>query len=63
MVNLKYKKAVKFLESLNNIPGSNYMNKREKKVKGYDRSFFIKRLAYLLDLVGNPEKKLEYIHL
>ena len=59
---LKYKNAVKFLESLNNIPGSNYMNKREKKVKGYDRSFFIKRLAYLLDLVGNPQKKLKYIH-
>jgi dihydrofolate synthase / folylpolyglutamate synthase len=63
MINAKYKKAVKFLESLNNIPGSNYMNKREKKTKGYDRSFFIKRLKYLLDLVGNPEKKLEYIHI
>lgn len=64
MTNAKYKKAVKFLESLNNIPGSNYMNKREKnKLKGYDRSFFIKRLEYLLDLVGNPEKKLEYIHI
>ncbi len=63
MVTTKYKKAVKFLESLNNIPGSNYMNKRERnKRKGYDRSFFIKRLKYLLDLVGNPEKKLEYIH-
>lgn len=63
MINTKYKKAVKFLESLNNIPGSSYMNKREKnKLKGYDRSFFIKRLKFLLDLVGNPEKKLEYIH-
>jgi len=37
---LKYKKAVKFLESLNNIPGINYMNKRDsKKIKKYDRSF------------------------
>jgi dihydrofolate synthase / folylpolyglutamate synthase len=63
MINAKYKKAVKFLESLNNIPGSNYMNKREKKTKGYDRSFFIKRLGYLLNLVDNPEKRLEYIHI
>ncbi len=60
---LKYKKAVKFLESLNNIPGINYMNKRDsKKIKKYDRSFFIKRLEYLLNLVDNPEKKLKYIH-
>ena len=63
MINAKYKKAVNFLESLNNIPGSNYMNKREKNTNSYDRSFFIKRLKYLLDLVGNPEKKLEYIHI
>ncbi len=58
---LKYKKAVKFLESLNNIPGNNYSIKN-KGNKKYDRSFFIKRLAYLLNLIGNPHKQLQYIH-
>jgi len=63
MAYLKYRKAVKFLESLNNVPGVNYMNHREsKKIKKYDRSFFVKRLQYLLDLVDNPEKKLKYVH-
>lgn len=63
MTNNKYKKAVKFLESLKNLPEVNYMNKRESKnIKKYDRSFFIKRLGYLLNLIDNPQKKLKYIH-
>lgn len=58
MISIKYKKAVNFLNSLNNIPSRNYMSNS----KGYDRSFFIKRLEYLLKLIDNPHKKLKYIH-
>ena len=58
MTNNNYQPAVKFLESLDNIPGPDYL-KADKKG---NRSFFIKRLKFLLKLLGNPEKNFKYIH-
>ncbi|MCD4704690.1 hypothetical protein K8R66_01295 [bacterium] len=65
MVNTKYEKAIQFLNSLNNIPGRNYLDYNKSKQKGkkkYDRSFYIDRLKHLLNLIGNPQNKLKYIH-
>lgn len=54
----KYLESVKFIESLINLPGPNYLKKDSKQ----DRSFFIKRLKYLLKLLGNPQNNFQYIH-
>lgn len=56
--NIKYQKAVEFLKSLNNIPAKNYSVKSNTP----NRSFYIKRLEYLLKLIGNPHKNMNYIH-
>ncbi len=66
MLSTKYQKAIQFLDSLNNIPGKNYLEynkKRKKNQPSYDRSFYIKRFRYLLNLIGNPQDKLKYIHI
>ncbi|MBU4331652.1 hypothetical protein KKD19_01360 [Patescibacteria group bacterium] len=58
MKNDKYIESVKFIESLLNNPGPNFLQESSTT----DRSFFIKRLKYLLKLLGNPEKFFKYIH-
>ena len=55
----KYLESVQFIESLINNPGPNFLKENSKK----DRSFFIKRIKYLLNLIGNPEKNFKYIHI
>lgn len=52
----KYHDAVKYLESIINLPQPNYF------VKKKDRDIFIKRLEYFLKLLDNPHKNLKYIH-
>ncbi len=56
--NIKYQKAVEFLKSLNNIPAINYSENSNTP----NRNFYIKRLEYLLKLIGNPHKDMKYIH-
>ena len=55
----KYFKVVNFLESLTNMPSATSFRLKEKG----DKSVFIKRLKFLLKLLGSPEKKLSYIHI
>lgn len=62
MTSTKYQRAIQFLESLNNIPGKNYLNYKAGKSR-YDRSFYIDRVKYLLKLIGNPQDKSKYIHI
>ncbi|MFA6410254.1 MAG: Mur ligase family protein [Candidatus Buchananbacteria bacterium] len=52
----KYYQAVKYLESLWRLPQDDYF------IKKTGRKIFIKRLEYLLKILGNPEKNLKYIH-
>ncbi|MDD5071821.1 MAG: Mur ligase family protein [Patescibacteria group bacterium] len=59
MKNQKYLNSIKFLESLTNIPELKNLKKGEAK----DLSFFIKRLEFLLKILGNPEKEFKYIHI
>jgi dihydrofolate synthase / folylpolyglutamate synthase len=65
MQNKKYQKAADFLESLVNIPDPiPYFVKSSSARKRKDkRKFFIKRLRYLLRLLGDPDKKLKFIHI
>jgi len=51
-----YNQAVEALLSLNNLPVKQYM-KDPKQC-----ALYIKRLQWLLNRVGNPEKKLRFIH-
>jgi dihydrofolate synthase / folylpolyglutamate synthase len=65
MKNAKFVAAKKFLESLVNIPDpipffgvSRFKNLRREK-----RKFFILRLRFLLNLLGNPDRDLKFIHI
>ncbi|MCB9802408.1 hypothetical protein H6761_00105 [Candidatus Nomurabacteria bacterium] len=51
-----YHQDIAWLEGLNNIPRKNYM------LGPSSRSIFIQRLQNFLNLLGNPEKKLKFIH-
>ncbi len=53
----KYFTAVKYLESINNIPQNDYF------VKKTGRSLFLKRFTYFLNLIGNPQNDLKFIHI
>lgn len=54
-----YHNAVRYLEGLSNIPVTHdYMGKR-----AHDPSIYIKRMQWFLDLLGNPERGFEYIHI
>ncbi len=53
----KYFKAVKYLESIREKANADYF------VKKSGRSLFLKRTQYFLDLLDNPEKGFEYIHI
>lgn len=62
----RYYNAVKYLEGLSNIQsGPNYMSgPAPRGVRGkHDPSVYIKRMAWFLDLLGNPEKGFKYIHI
>jgi dihydrofolate synthase/folylpolyglutamate synthase len=51
-----YQEDIIWLEGLNNIKRKNYM------LGPKSRKIFISRLQRFLDLLGNPEKKLKFIH-
>ncbi|NQU77306.1 hypothetical protein HQ544_01265, partial [Candidatus Falkowbacteria bacterium] len=75
MINSKYEKSIQFIESLINNPGPEYLKDfagKNRKVgtslsaearRAKAGSFFIKRLKYLLKLLGNPENSFKYIHI
>ena len=52
-----YQKDIAFLESLANLPQKNYLLGLK------DRSIFLIRLKNFLTLVGNPQNKLNFIHI
>jgi dihydrofolate synthase/folylpolyglutamate synthase len=53
----KYFAAVKYLESIQNLPQDDYF------IKKTGRSIFLKRLEYFFNQNGNPHKNLKYIHI
>lgn len=53
----KYYHAVNFLESLLNLPIKNYL------LDLGDRSYYLKRLGYLLKLLGDPQNDFKFIHI
>lgn len=55
----KYLNSIKFLDSLINISGPDHSKNKERN----DRSVFIKRLKFLLNLLGHPEKNFKYLHI
>jgi len=52
----RYQAAVKFLESLINLPIKDYL------LKQTSRSFYIDRLRWFLKLLDNPQNGFKYIH-
>jgi dihydrofolate synthase / folylpolyglutamate synthase len=61
----KYYQAKRFLESLVNIPDPIpfFVKTRRARSRKKKREFFIKRLRFLLGLLGNPDRDLQFIHL
>lgn len=54
---MNYIQAEQYLLSLSNIPRQEYMDTKKKT------DHYLKRIQFLLDLLGNPEKKIpHYIH-
>ena len=53
----QYHQAVRFLESLLNLPIPDYL------LKTADRSIYLKRLERFLAYLGNPQKNLKFIHI
>ncbi len=54
---MTYQEAYDFLLSLNNIPRQEYL--KDKKKSG----IYLKRIQFLLDILGNPEKRIaHYVH-
>lgn len=53
---IKYYQTVNFLESLLNLPIKNYL------LDLADRSYYLKRLGYLLKLLNNPQNAFKLIH-
>lgn len=55
----RYYGAVKYLEGLSNIQsGLDYMGGR-----AHDPTVYIKRMAWFLDFIGNPERGFKYVHI
>lgn len=52
----RYHQAVRYLESISNLPQPSYF-----KLKT-GRSLFLDRFTFFLKLLGNPQKNLKYIH-
>lgn len=54
----RYYKAIGFLEGLNNLPlQGDYM------IDKHHADVYTKRMRYFLDLLGNPDKKVKFIHI
>lgn len=54
----KYYKAVNFLEGLNNLPlQGDYM------IDKHHADVYLKRMRYFLELLGNPDKEIKFIHI
>lgn len=53
----KYHQAVEYLETIPIMSKADYFTKKS------GRSLFLKRFAYFLDLLGNPQNNLNYIHI
>jgi dihydrofolate synthase / folylpolyglutamate synthase len=54
----KYYQAVSFLEGLNNLPlQGDYM------IDKHHADVYLKRMRYFLELLGNPDKKMKFIHI
>jgi dihydrofolate synthase/folylpolyglutamate synthase len=64
MLKNDYQKAVDFLESLVNIPDPvSFFAKNKRRLRRREkRTVFIKRLRFLLKLLGRPDQKLKFIH-
>lgn len=56
----RYYRAIQFLNSLVNLPRDDYMANLRKS-RG-NASWYLARTQALLDEIGNPEKKLSFIH-
>lgn len=54
----RYYKAIHFLEGLNNLPlqGDYVIDKHHADI-------YLKRMRYFLELIGNPDKNINYIHI
>lgn len=53
----KYHKAINFIEGLNNLPlQGDYM------IDKHHADVYLKRMRYFLELLGNPDKKIKFIH-
>ncbi|MDB4940339.1 MAG: hypothetical protein JWO40_764 [Candidatus Doudnabacteria bacterium] len=54
----KYHKAINFLEGLNNLPlQGDYM------IDKHHADVYLKRMRYFLELLGNPDEKIKFIHI
>ena len=54
----RYREAISFLDGLSNLPTN-----RDHSVDRHSPALYIKRMKYFLDLIGNPGKKIKYIHI
>jgi dihydrofolate synthase/folylpolyglutamate synthase len=54
----RYREAIDFLDGLTNLPTD-----RDYLVDRHSPALYIKRMKYFLGLIGNPEKKIKYIHI
>ena len=53
----RYDKAINFLEGLNNLPlAGDYM------IDKHHADVYLKRMRFFLDLLGNPDKGMKFIH-
>lgn len=53
----QYYDTIRYLESITNLPQRDYLSSSKSRV------FFIKRLKFFLNLLGNPQNDLKYIHI
>ena len=53
----RYFNAVRFLEGLSNVRGKDYMNDRKNP------GVYLKRMRYFLDLLGKPERGMQFVHI
>lgn len=65
MKKLKFSEAKKFLDSLVNIPDPVpfFGTRRSRRSRRSRRKFFILRLRFLLNLLGNPDRDLKFVHI
>lgn len=54
----KYHKAINFLEGLSNLP-----LKGDYMIKQRNLGVYLKRMRYFLNLLGNPDKNMKFVHI